>query len=131
MTETGPGGGLSTSDQLGVERTRLAHDRTLMANVRTSTALITFGFTMYKFFSEMAESGRTMLPRHPLGARNFAFLMMTIGIIYLVLSSLTYMQQMKQLRERYGASIDKLPLALAAMVSILGVIGLLAILFRQ
>ncbi|MDR3557688.1 MAG: DUF202 domain-containing protein [Syntrophobacteraceae bacterium] len=40
-----------SSNQLALERTILAHERTLMGWVRTSTSLITFGFTLYKFFS--------------------------------------------------------------------------------
>jgi putative membrane protein len=132
MTETGPGSGLSTSDKLGVERTRLSHDRSLMANVRTSTALISFGFTIYKFFAGMEEHSQTPPPHHLLGSRNYAFLMIMIGVIYLGLSSLAYIQQMKQLRERYGGpSVDKLPLALAVVVSILGILGLLSIILRQ
>ena len=36
----------------------VALDRTLMAWVRTATSLISFGFTIYKFFSSFAS-------RHP------------------------------------------------------------------
>jgi putative membrane protein len=36
--------------KLAVERTRLAYERTLMAWVRTATSLISFGFTLFKFF---------------------------------------------------------------------------------
>ena len=36
--------------RLALSRTILAHDRTLMAWVRTSTSMISFGFTIYKFF---------------------------------------------------------------------------------
>jgi uncharacterized membrane protein YidH (DUF202 family) len=32
------------------ERTLFSHERTLMSWVRTATSLITFGFTIYKFF---------------------------------------------------------------------------------
>jgi uncharacterized membrane protein YidH (DUF202 family) len=35
---------------LAVERTRVAYDRTMLAWTRTATSLITFGFTIYKFF---------------------------------------------------------------------------------
>jgi len=47
---------LSTSTKLAIERTRLAHERTLMAWVRTATSLISFGFTVYKFFQYLRES---------------------------------------------------------------------------
>jgi putative membrane protein len=41
---------LDINTQLSIERTMLAHERTLMAWVRTATSLISFGFTIYKFF---------------------------------------------------------------------------------
>ncbi len=41
------------STELALDRTYLAHDRTLMAWVRTATSLISFGFTIYKFFQYM------------------------------------------------------------------------------
>ena len=40
---------LSNTD-LAFERTVLAHERTLMAWVRTAVSMISFGFTIYKFF---------------------------------------------------------------------------------
>ena len=41
---------LPLNNQLALDRTRLAYERTLMAWVRTATSLISFGFTIYKFF---------------------------------------------------------------------------------
>ena len=41
---------LDVGTRLAVDRTRLAYERTLMAWVRTATSLISFGFTIYKFF---------------------------------------------------------------------------------
>ena len=41
---------------LAYERTALANDRTLMAWIRTSTSLISFGFTIYKFFQEFRKA---------------------------------------------------------------------------
>jgi putative membrane protein len=45
---------LDTSTRLAVERTRLANERTLMPWIRTSTSLIAFGFTIFKFFQYLA-----------------------------------------------------------------------------
>ncbi|MDH5246777.1 MAG: DUF202 domain-containing protein, partial [Betaproteobacteria bacterium] len=42
--------GLDRNTALAVERTRVAYERTMMAWIRTATALITFGFSVYKFF---------------------------------------------------------------------------------
>ena len=49
---------LDTGTRLALDRTHLAHERTLMAWVRTATSLISFGFTIYKFFS--FEAGKNL-----------------------------------------------------------------------
>ena len=41
---------LDVSTRLAYDRTRLAYENTMMAWVRTATSLITFGFSVYKFF---------------------------------------------------------------------------------
>ena len=41
--------------KLALERTFLAYERTLMAWTRTSVSLISFGFTLFKFFQYMVE----------------------------------------------------------------------------
>lgn len=39
-----------TSNQMAADRVWMAHERTLMAWIRTATSMISFGFTIYKFF---------------------------------------------------------------------------------
>ena len=53
---------LDASTKLAYDRTRLAYERTLMAWVRTGTSLITFGFTIYKFFEEFQKAGKSLEP---------------------------------------------------------------------
>jgi uncharacterized membrane protein YidH (DUF202 family) len=48
---------LDSGTRLAVERTRLAYERTLMAWVRTVASLISFGFTIYKFFELELRGG--------------------------------------------------------------------------
>ena len=43
---------LSLSDQLALQRTRLANERTLLTYVRTSLALLGFGLTLLQFNPE-------------------------------------------------------------------------------
>jgi len=60
--------GASINTNLAYERTNLAHERTLMAWVRTGTSLITFGFTIYKYFQlEMSVARVRPQQRSPLG----------------------------------------------------------------
>ncbi len=90
---------------LAVDRTRLAHDRTLLAWVRTGTSLITFGFTIYKFFQ--LESPRVEArPDRLIGPRQFAFLMIVIGIASLLLATLEHRRDMKALGHSIRVHIE-------------------------
>ena len=54
--------GLDVGTRLAVDRTALAHERTLMAWIRTAASLISFGFTIYKFF-DFELKGQTTASR--------------------------------------------------------------------
>ena len=60
---------LDIGTQLAFDRTRLAYDRTMMAWVRTATSLISFGFTIYKFFQIEISKGEP--DKHLIGPREF------------------------------------------------------------
>jgi putative membrane protein len=115
---------------LAVDRTRLAYDRTLLAWVRTGTSLITFGFTIYKFFQ--LESARLEArPDRLIGPRQFAFLMIVIGIVSLLLATLEHRRDMKALRAHYPGEHRTLAGIIAGLVSLLGLVALVAVVFRQ
>ena len=46
---------VDNATMLAFERTRLAHERTLIAWLRTAISMISFGFTIYKFFQAQAD----------------------------------------------------------------------------
>src|SRR5262245_38352092 len=87
------------STMLAVERTRLAHERTLMAWVRTATSLISFGFTIYKFFQYLHGSEET--PAQTLGTRHFALLMILVGLVALVVATIDHHRSIAALRTAY------------------------------
>lgn len=123
-----------SGNQLALERTVLAHERTLMGWVRTSTSLITFGFSIYKFFQlELAAQP----PRHPLhdviGPRQFALLMISIGLFSLMIATIQYQVYRRGLRRWYPAHHPPLSLVgvVAALISLLGLVALSAVLFRM
>src|SRR4030095_3428050 len=45
-----------TRTDLSFQRTALSYERTLMSWVRTAVSMISFGFTIYKFFEEFQKS---------------------------------------------------------------------------
>jgi putative membrane protein len=120
---------IDTGTRLAVDRTRLAHERTLMAWVRTATALISFGFTIYKFFEfEMAK--QPVRPNLLLGPRGFAMVMITIGLAALVLSTFEHRRNMKAMRAEFGSVPYSTAAIVSTLVSGMGVIALVVVLLR-
>jgi inner membrane protein YidH len=117
--------------QLAVERTRLAHERTLMAWIRTATSLISFGFTIYKFFQFLREQNEATHPDHLLGPHEFALLMILAGLVALVLATVQHHRDIKRLRTPDSKAPYSLAMMLAILVAGLGLLGSLAVIFRQ
>jgi putative membrane protein len=132
MNTPTPAAGLSEATKQSVERTRLAHERTLMAWVRTSTSLISFGFTIYKFFQYLRENQQTAAGETTIGTRHFALIMIGIGITALILATAEHRRSMRVLRSEYGEDVVPYSLAtiIAGLIALLGVFGLLAVAFR-
>jgi putative membrane protein len=119
---------------LAVARTMLAHDRTLMAWVRTATSMISFGFTLYKFFQYLQDDRTATQVDRLVGPRGVALVLIGIGIGGLGLATLDYRQQMAELRGRYqayGPFHRSIVLSVASMVAGLGVIGFVVVWLRQ
>src|SRR5262245_10065904 len=92
---------LPSSSELALDRTLLAHDRTLMAWVRTATSLISFGFTIYKFFQYLREQQGLEPDGRVLGPRRFAMLMISIGLLALLLATIQQLLLGKKLKRIY------------------------------
>ena len=113
--------------RLSLKRTRLAYDRTLMAWVRTSVSLITFGFSIYKFF----ELGDFKISTDLIGPRIYASVMIVVGLGALVLAVLDHRSSLNELISE-GAEFRIPPRArwVAGAVAILGLLAMAAVVFR-
>jgi len=120
---------LDTATRLAFERTRNSYENTMMSWIRTSTSLITFGFSIYKFFQ--IETPIRPLPNHLIGPREFALMLVSIGIFSLLLATLEHRQSIRALGPQYIGKRRSLALLVAALISILGILALLAMIFRQ
>ncbi len=117
---------------LAADRTRLAYERTQMAWVRTATSLISFGFTIYKFFQiEMAKEMAAHPVTAPIGPREFALIMIGTGLVALLLSTLEHMASLRRLRKTYGPMPRSVAAIVGGLVSLLGIAAFLAVAFRQ
>ena len=120
--------------RLALDRTRLAHERTLMAWVRTAMSLISFGFTIYKFFQYMREDAPAETHRQLLGPRGYALVVIGLGIGALVAATIEHRHQMRALHaahREYGALAGSPAVVVAWVVSTLGVGMFLLVLFHQ
>lgn len=120
---------LDTSTRLAYERTYLAHERTQMAWVRTALALISFGFTIAKFFEFLQEKQGEKAPL--LGAHTVGILMIVMGLVALVLADLQHRKAVKAMRERCPDLPRSLAGITAGLLALLGILALLGAVFRS
>lgn len=118
---------LSISNQMALDRTRLAYERTQMAWVRTATSLISFGFTIFKFFEYLKDEKSAVADRL-FGPREFALLMIATGLVALVLSTVEHRRHMQALRAHYGPVPYSLAALVSALIGVLGIFGLFSVL---
>lgn len=122
---------LSDNTRLAIERTQLAHDRTLMAWIRTATSLISFGFTIYKFFQDVQKGVKESQVDQWLGHRGFALLMITIGLFCLLIATVQDRRDRKSLATRYHVESHSLVPVIAALIFALGIFGFVIVILRQ
>ena len=118
---------LSNTD-LAYQRTMLAENRTLMAWIRTAISMISFGFTIYKFFQ---EAGKTSEPERVLTPRLVGMIMIIFGLLSLFWGLTEYNAMAKKLRKS-NAGLGKSNISvLAVLILFFGLALFLGALFRQ
>lgn len=112
---------LSTSDKLAIDRTKLALERTQMAVVRTSVSMISFGFTIAKFFNDLKsiESLKTISTAY--SSKSVGYWLVVIGTAYILISSVQYQMDYKSLH--IPGTKRKIPFTFLLSITI-GVLGL-------
>jgi putative membrane protein len=124
--------GLGASTDLGIDRTRLAYERTLLSWVRTATSLITFGFAIQQFF-RIARAGAPEAGGVIIGPHAFGLTMITIGLLALVLATIEHWRNILALHQRYPEkrSYRSNASILAACIGLLGILGFVSMLFHE
>jgi putative membrane protein len=121
--------GLDLATRLALERTRIAYERTMMAWVRTATSLITFGFSVYKFF-QLEMTGKA-LARVLIGPREFGLALIGIGLLSLLLGTLEHGRDLNALRRTYPGMPRSMTGVAVISIAALGLIALVAVLLRD
>jgi putative membrane protein len=110
-----------TQQELALERTRIAHERTLMAWIRTSMSMVSFGFTINELFGFLGEaSGRGALVGA--GPRSLGLGLIALGTVALILASVQHAVSLRHLDTPGRSSQRSLALVIAALMSVGGVV---------
>ena len=119
---------LSLGNRLALERTRIAYERTLMAWVRTGSSMITFGFSVYKFFGFELE--KYAIERSAIGPREFGIALISIGMFTLLVGRLEHRRDLRQLESFYPEMPASGTRMVEAVVAVLGALALIAVILR-
>jgi len=106
---------------LALQRTVAAAERTLMAWVRTSLSMISFGFTLYKFFQYLRESEH-LHPARPYGPRNFGLALICLGTAALVIAAVQYRLYLARLGVWRTGLTWSLTFIVALLIALIGVL---------
>ena len=121
---------MDINTKLSYERTFLAQERTLMAWVRTSSSLITFGFSIYKFFQLERGMGKEFASAQVVGPWQFSMILIVIGVVALVLATIQHRRQLQMLKVEYKNPPASTAGIVAGLISLMGLLAILAVIFR-
>ncbi len=105
---------------LGEKRTIMAADRTLMAWIRTSLSMLSFGFTIYKFLEGVAGRGR--LP-HPESPQRIGLFLCAMGTTAIILGTIGYWATLKDLQRVEHFRLGR-PVLLMALIMCLSSVAM-------
>jgi putative membrane protein len=117
----------TTTPNLGAMRTMMAADRTLMAWIRTSLAMLSFGYTIYKILQELQDAGKLM-PEDST-PRNAGVVLSVAGTAALIMGIVEYRGTLMLLRQYITSWRVRPALIMAILMSMAGVLltfGILA-----
>jgi len=119
-------------------RTRMSIERTLMSWIRTSTALIAFGFTIFQFLDRFNKTPGIKPAAHPMAPWFLGLALIGIGIIALTIALWEYRSLVRYLWERDFkpiAGFDQFRhhtpvVAVSVVLILIGIFAFVAVLFR-
>jgi putative membrane protein len=112
---------------LGAVRTVLAADRTLMAWLRTSLSMLSFGFTIYKFLETAAKAGALQRPESP---QRVGLFLVAMGTAAMVLGVADYWVTIRNIQKTGTFRLGRSVLFMSLLLAVAGVGLFLAIIKR-
>jgi putative membrane protein len=112
---------------LGTLRTVMAADRTLMAWVRTSLSMLSFGFTIYKFLETAAQQGHLARQDSP---QRVGLFLAGMGTASMILGLISYWATLKDLRRTEDFRLGRPTLIVSVVMAVAGAALFLSIATR-
>ena len=109
---------LKIGDKLALQRTALAQERTVMASARTSVSLISFGFTISKFFQQLRE--HEVVGGTGIATKRVGLWLIGIGTAYMLFSCIQHVMVRKELKEQGADLRISYSLFLGVVIVLLG-----------
>jgi putative membrane protein len=113
---------------LGAVRTMMAADRTLMAWIRTSLSMLSFGYTIYKVLQEVQDA--TNIPINRTAPRNAGVFLTVAGTLALILGIAEYYGNLRMLRRSYLFRRIRPTLIMSVLMAIAGMLLSFGIIIR-
>jgi putative membrane protein len=128
----------TASDHFAWLRTRLALERTIMAWLRTATALIGFGFAIVQFFEHLVQMPGARSAYLPHAPQYLGLALISCGVLALVVSIWQYLWAIRYLWSETFAPIAGMTqeginspvLAIAILLIFIGLFAFFAVLLR-
>lgn len=114
-------------EDLGEKRTIMAADRTLMAWIRTSLSMLSFGFTIYKFLdtaTEKAGNAQSNSPQH------IGLFLAAMGTVAILLGTVGYWTTLHDLNRVDQFRMGRPVLLMALIMCVAGVALFVSIAMR-
>jgi putative membrane protein len=121
---------MDRNTRLSFDRTFLAYERTLMAWVRTSSSLITFGFSIYKFFELERSGGKGFMSVQVIGPRDFSMMLIIVGVVALAMATFQHRRRLRVLKMEYENAPASTAGLVAGLISVMGLLAVVAVFFR-
>lgn len=109
---------LGLPSDLGTMRTIMAADRTLMAWVRTSLSMLSFGFTIYKFLETAVKEDVVARTNSP---QQVGLFLAGVGTASMVLGVVSYWTTLKDLRRTEDFRLGRPTLLISVIMMLAGV----------
>ena len=113
---------------LGAMRTVMAAERTLMAWIRTSLSMLSFGFTIYKILDALQEGG-TILPQENT-PQNAGLFLAVAGTLAIVMGTIEYWMTLRQLQLLEHFRLGRPALLMALLICVSGLFLTVSIAFN-